>query len=214
MNNLQKRFPRYSWLLKLYPTGYRQAYGEQMLQTLADMLDDSERSHASVWAHLALDFPLSVVKQQLTFTGETMAHEMPDYVKRNALVSAVLLLPFLLALLANGFDKVINGRNLYHSWLWHMPVLSIWVLWLPLLAAVIAVTSLITLLLQRRAAEHNSWFKQLLAVRYTWPLLSVALVGIGIIGMVFFHDSVHCVTGNPIRELHNPHQTWQCIEQR
>ena len=212
MKSVNQRFPRYARLLRLYPTGYRKEYGDQMLQTLADMLDDPGRSRVAVWVSTSLDFPFSVIKQQLSYTGEVMAHETPRYIKRNAAVGAVLLVPFFLALIANGLDKVINDHTLYNSWLWHMPALAIWVLWLPAVAAIIALIGLLAFLRQRAKAEHTHWYSPLVDFRHNWPVLAVALVGLGILGMVFFHDSVHCVAGNPIRELHNPHQTWQCIQ--
>lgn len=212
MDNLKKRFPRYSKLLYLYPAGYRREYGEQMLQTLADMLDDRERSQQAVWAALSFDFSFSVIKQQLSYTGATMAHETPIYVKRNALIGASLLVPFFLALIANGLDKAISNRTLYNSWLWHMPVLAVWVLWMPAAAAIIALASLLAFLHQRAGAEHTRWYARLFSLRHNWPILLVTMLSLGILGMVFFHDSVHCVTGNPVRELHNPHQTWQCIQ--
>lgn len=214
MDSLKKRFPRYSKLLSLYPAGYKREYGEQMLQTLADMLDDEQRRPAAVWVQLAVDFPFSVIKQQASYTGATMTHDMPRFAKRNAAFGAALLLPFILALLANGLDTAINSRTLYNSWLWRVPVLNIWALWLPLTGALFVLASFIALLRQRGKASRTSWFRQIFDVRHNWPLLIVTLASVFIVGLVLFHDSVHCVTGNPVRELHNPSQTLQCIEQR
>jgi hypothetical protein len=212
--NLDKRFPRYTRLLKLYPAAYRKQYGLQMQQTLADMLDDPDRAKVGVWARTIIDLPVSVAQQQCIYFGGIMTHEMPAYVKRNALVSGALLLPFTTIFIVNGVDKIINDHQLDGSWLWHMPILAIWMLWLPLAAAIIASVSLIVFLAQRSKAQRVSWFKVSFDVSYTWPLLAVSLVGLSIVAMVFDHDSVHCVTGNPAREARNLHQTWQCIQQR
>lgn len=211
MSELKTRFPRYSKLLKLYPASYRMQYSEQMLQTLADMLDDAQgtRQKVTVWTRTVLDLPVSLSKQQLIYAGEIMAHETPGYVKHNSMLGALLLVPFVLALLANGSDKVLHNNTLYHSWLWSLPVLTIWVLVLPSLAALLSLTTFTVWAKQR----PNFW-RSLIDFRHNWPMLLVGLAGLFIVAFVFGHDSVHCITGNPIREVHNPHQTWQCIQQR
>lgn len=215
MNNLNKRFPRYSKLLKAYPKPYREQYGHQMLQTLADMLDDtlSQNRRLAVWVRTAADLPVSVARQQLNYAGGIMAHEMPNYVKRNALASTVLLVPFILALIANGADKVINNRTLYNSWLWHMPVLAIWVLWLPLAAAMIALASLTVFLARQSKSEHTTWFRPLFNLARNWPLIVTALAGLGVVALVQLHDTAQCVVGNPVHEAHHLHQAWLCVQQ-
>lgn len=217
MAELKKRFPVYARLLRLYPPAYRAAYGTQMLQTLADMLDDSPGAtrHAAIWCRLAVDFPASVAQQQIHYVGGIMAHETPRYIKRNALVGAVLLVPFMLALLANSLDTLTHGQQLYNSWLWRTPVLALWVLWLPLAAAVLTLLSLVTFMIQSRAQYQSGEKRGILAdIGVSWPLLAVALAGLFVVAAVFGHDSVHCVTGNPVHELQSWHQTWHCIQQR
>ena len=201
MERLAKRFPRYSRFLYLYPSGYRKEYGEQMLQTLADMLDDPERHRISVWAQLGLDFPFSVIKQQLTYTGEVMATDTPLFMKRSALVGTGLLLPFFVLLTLNG----LMHNRLQHSWVWNSWFLFLWIIFLPICAVTVNVLALHRKDRLRSVLRPSAW-------RSNWPALIVLLLGLGILALVFFHDSVHCVAGNPIRELHNPHQTWQCIQ--
>jgi hypothetical protein len=87
-------------------------------------------------------------------------------------------------------------------------------LWLPVVAALLMAMSLVVFVNQQAAREHTGRLPQLLNIRNSWPILGVGLVALGIVGLVFFHDSARCITGNPIRELHNPSQTWQCILQR
>lgn len=210
MDSLKHRFPRYSRLLALYPADYRQEYGGQMLQTLADMLDDPGRRKAGVWGRITLDFPLSVIKQQLIYSGEAMGNTMPGYIKRNARLGAWLVAPFFIFLI---FDAVMRHR-LEHSWVWHTRALFIWLIVLPGLAAIFNLAALLRWVHARRRETHSSAWKVLTDLRLNWPALGMAVLSIGILGLVFFHDSVHCVTGNPVRELHNPYQTWQCIEQR
>jgi len=210
MKDLIKRFPRYSKLLYLYPVSYREQYGEQMLQTLADMLDDPQQSRASTWVRISLDFPLSVVKQQVTYTGEAMATTMPSYIKRNAVLGAWLVAPFFLFIILNG----ILGDRLYHSWFWHTRVLFIWLIVLPSLAVLFNLVSWLRWVQSRRRETKKGTVAILADVRRSWPALAMVVMGVGILGIVFFHDSVHCITGNPIRELHNPSQTWHCVQQR
>ena len=42
---------------------------------------------------------------------------------------------------ANGIDRLINNRNLYHTWLWQAPFLRIWVIILPAVAFVFMAAS-------------------------------------------------------------------------
>jgi hypothetical protein len=215
MSRLEKRFPRYSKLLRLYPEPYRKNYSEQILQTLADMLDNtaSKSEKLRIWVRLAIDFPATATIQNVSYLGGIMAHETPKFVWRNGLIGGMMLLPFCAALLANSVDQLVNNHSLYGTWLWKMPLLSIWVLWLPLIAAILGISSLLVFLHHQRKAQINP-INALLDFRYNWPLTLIAISGTCILALVFFHDSIRCVTGNPVREIHNPTATWHCIEQR
>lgn len=214
MGRLAKRFPIYGRLLGLYPRQYRDMYGDQMLQTLADMLDDapSHTHRIKIYARAVIDLPLSIMSQQAQYIGGIMVNETPNYIKRNTLITGLMLLPFLAALAANALSKIITGQTLYGSWLWHAPVIAIWVLWLPLLATAIALGTLLVYIWQHSRLEHKSIFVSAQNIRHDWPLLLVAATGLGILAILFGHDSAHCVTGNPVRELQQWHQTWQCVQ--
>lgn len=208
--NTPKRFPIYQKLLHLYPAAYRKQYGEQMIQTLADMLDDAPSSaqKASIWTRTLLDLPISAVKQQVTYTGAVMTERTPKYVKNSAIIGAALLVPFFVLVIAHSLDN-----NLQGSVFWHYHVLFTFFVLLPAIAFLLASVAFISWLVERHQTEKQSWFKELLDIRRNWYLLAVLIVGLGIVGLVYGHDSVHCVTGNPVRELHNPNQTLTCIEQ-
>lgn len=210
MNTLSDRFPLYSKLLHLYPVGYRKDYGEQMLQTLADMLDAQPDRKAAIWTRTAVDFPLSVLKQQIIYTGDTMATQMPDYIKRNALLGTWLIAPFFVFIIANS----IVGSQLQRSILWHRNVLFAWLVVLPSLAALFNLAALLRWMNSRHRETHQGTWRMLADVRRYWPAAALAILGIGILGLVFFHDSVHCVLGNPLREAPNWHQTLRCIQQK
>lgn len=207
--DVKKRFPTYRKLLCLYPAAYRAKYGEQMLQTLADMLDDAPTHKAAIWTRTLLDLPVSVCKQQLIYTGDTMTHDTPKYVKNSSLIGAALLVPFFVLAIAHSIDNALQ-----FSVLWRFDILFTFFAVFPATAFLLTTVALISWAAERRKAEKKSWVSELLDIRRNWSLLAVLMVGLGIVGLVFFHDSVHCVTGNPVRELHNPRQTLHCIEQR
>lgn len=66
MNELEKRFHIYSKILHLYPQGYRESYAQELLQTTADMLDETEnlKQRLSIWLQIAIELPRSVSNQQ------------------------------------------------------------------------------------------------------------------------------------------------------
>lgn len=97
MDKLNKQFPVYSKVLKLYPKNYQKEYGKQILQTTADMLDNAPgtASKLAVWARIAVDVPINIAKQQLEYSGGSYMSQTPAYIKRNSLISCMLLIPFL-----------------------------------------------------------------------------------------------------------------------
>jgi hypothetical protein len=168
MERLTKRFPLYATAIKLYP----KPYGEQMLQTLADMPDNApdKARRAGIWARLVFDFPFTVIGQQLSYAGGVMTHEMPKYVKRNAIIGGAMLVPFVLSLTAHVIYQTFYGRSPYNSWLWSTAVLKIWVLWLPIAAAAL---TLAVFLARQAKAEHISLLKALFDIHHDWPLIGV-----------------------------------------
>lgn len=208
MRTLEQRFPRYSRLLRLYPAKYQTEYTEQMLQTLADMLDDApDRAHkSSIWMRTAVDFPVTLARQQIHYIGGIMTHETPTFVKQGTLASSALLLPFLVIVLAD----VLTSHRLNRSFLWHSDVLVIWIIVLPALALLVSVAAYIAWVRKQSGGFWHNFFD----LKHSWPMVVVGILSLGILGFVVGHDSVHCVTGNPYREFHNPSQTLHCIEQR
>ncbi|HEX3568707.1 MAG TPA: hypothetical protein VHT70_03475 [Candidatus Saccharimonadales bacterium] len=206
-----RRFPLYAKLLHLYPKSYREQYGDQMLQTLADMLDAAPTTaqRALVWLRTMIDMPLSIGRQQLSFAGHALTQETPLFVRRNTLVSASMFLPFFVIVAIND----LTAHGLYHTWLWRVGPLFTWIVLLPAIGMIISTITLVAWLRRMRVA-HRSWWRSLIDIRHSWPMLAFVLLGLGILCLVFFHDSVHCVAGNPVRELHNPHATLHCIQQR
>lgn len=207
---MASRFPRYHRWLCIYPAAYRRKYGAQMVQTLADMLDgaDSRRARIKIWLRVAADLPLSAAKAQIADTAGDMSSETPSFIKRTGLLIAALLLPFFAALAANGLSQTFEHHPLYHSWLWRMPVLDLWVMWLPGTALVLGLAACLiytyTLRLRRSPARTPD-------IKRAWPAVLPSLVALGILFVLFFHDSAHCWQ-NPVRDVAHFHQTWQCTK--
>jgi len=194
MRDLQQRFPLYSKLLKLYPETYRSAYEREVLQTTADMLDDtnSRVKRLIIWSHVAFDLPFSLSKQRLQYVGGIIQNETPNYIKRNGLIAGILLLPFFIALIANSLDKVINNHTLYHSWLWNFPTIGFWVLWLPEIALLLTIISIVIYLINGNGKKQSSWWKRALDLKHSWPVVIPAFLAFGILFILAFHDSTQC----------------------
>jgi hypothetical protein len=208
--DLNRRFPKYRKLLYLYPAGYRQHYSEQMVQTLADMLDDAPtvKAKLAVWTRTMLDLPLSAARQQVSYTGATMTNDTPKYVKNSAIIGAALLVPFFILITAHSLDS-----SMQNSVFWHFRVIFTFFVLLPSIAFLLTTVALISWLVERHKQEKKSWFSELFDLRRNWHLLAVLVVGLGIVGLVYEHDSMQCVTGNPVREAGQMHRTLRCIEQ-
>jgi hypothetical protein len=204
MGKLENRFPRYATLLKLYPAAYKKRYGREILQTLADMLDDPENSKTAVWTRTILDLPISVAKQQIIYTGGIMSNETPYYVKRNAIIGAGLITPFFVIV----FSRVLqNNTHISTSVVWQSSLLITLVM-LPFIAFLLNLATFLKWSHQRK----KTFWKSLLDFRHNWMMLAIGGLGLLIFLFVPFHDSAHCVTGNPVRELRNFSQTVRCIQ--
>jgi hypothetical protein len=200
----------YTALLRAYPKAYRDKYADAMTQTLQDMLADqpSKTARAGVWLQTLSNLPLSITRQQLLALGNNLMHETPGAVKKTGAFSGVLLLPFFGALVANEVSQAFFGHALYHTWLWSMPVLTAWILILPAAAFIVAG---ITYLSFVATGHRRSVLTRILDIKRLWPVMVALLCGFSILMLLGFHDSAHCVMGNPIRELHNPRSTLQCV---
>jgi len=92
---MPRRFPVYAKLLGLYPKLYRQEYGEQMKQTLADMLDDEPNrlGRIYIWAQVGLDLPFTALHQNLIAKkGHSMQKHFPRMNKRAFIISLVIII--------------------------------------------------------------------------------------------------------------------------
>ena len=137
-----------------------------------------------------------------------MRTERPPYMKQTGLAVAGLIAPFFLIVTTNVLAKSMYGRELNDTWLWSKPALMTWALVLPGLAMLFAAVSYVRFAFAKGDAH---WLKRALNVRLSWPVVLPGIAALGILLLVAFHDSVHCLVGNPVRIAHNPHQTLQCV---
>jgi ABC-type proline/glycine betaine transport system permease subunit len=135
-----------------------------------------------------------------------MAHDMPAYVKRSSFAGALLLAPFFILLTVHA----ITGNHMYASWFWEQAVLATWIIYMPALAVLISAIAFGYWIASHR--KQQGFIKSIFDLPHNWPLLAVATLGAGVVALVLFHDSVHCIVHNPITELRNWHATWQCIQ--
>ncbi len=212
MKQPPSRFPIYSRLLRLYPQPYRQAYEKDILQTTEDMLYDcpSRLTRLGLWLRIALNLPASLTVQHLQYAAYELRHETPRYIKMNSLFSGVLLLPFFIAALANGLDGVVYGHTLYNSWLWSTPALATWVLRLPLLALLVAVSSYLYFIAASSRRHGIRRPTRLLDLAHTWPILALGAIATGIFLMLLFHDGAQCWLHNPAYVVAHVRPALQC----
>lgn len=139
-----------------------------------------------------------------------MQTETPRYVKKTGLTAAALVAPFFFAVTANSISMWILNRNLENSWVWSTPILVGWVLILPAAAFIIAFSGYLRLAFADNL--KSSIVRRLFDYKHSWPVTIPALVALGILAVLVFHDSAHCLIGNPIETARNASQTWRCVD--
>jgi len=210
--SLDNRFPIYSKVIKLFPPKYYKEYGRQILQTTADMLDNAPSSGAKlvIWTKLAIDLPINITKQQLQYSGGIYMKETPTYVKISGILTGILLLPFFVALIANGLDKVINNHTLYNSWVWRYDFLRVWVLILPIIAVIVALVSLAVYVARSPENRPKQLLGRVFDIKHNWPIVATGLVALGILFILRYHDSAKCLIQIPRHFLSHNNQSQVC----
>jgi len=64
--------------MRLYPKQHRQAYGQQMVQTLDDILSDQDTSFGrfAVWLKVSVELPINAVEENLSSIGEISVNKL------------------------------------------------------------------------------------------------------------------------------------------
>ncbi len=148
-----------------------------------------------------------LVQKQLRIAIEGI-HTTPNFVKRNSIISAAMLVPFFLALIANYVDGLITNGNLYSSIFWHGLALKLWVLYLPLMALLIASLSYAVYLFGNGA--KGGFITKLTDVTHSWPLLISGVLAFAIPFVLIFHDSGRCWLRSPVPISPYFRQSWKC----
>lgn len=158
-----------------------------MLQTMEDILSDTPRPEARsiILLKEIIATPLNACEQYLVIYSKNKGVSARTIA---ALIALVLLLPFLIALIADEISELLNGNHLYSSWLWSTPVLFIWIVLLPFVSLVLSLSIYIISLIRQR--KQNKKINPL-AKRY-WLVIFTMLFSLAILCLVVFHDSVHC----------------------
>jgi hypothetical protein len=186
-----------------------------MIQTVTDMVDgqSSRVGRIRIWLLVAADLPVSIIHQNVLTLEGTLMDNTPSYIKLSGLLSGLLLMPFVLALVANSISVSFFGHSLYQTWVWSTPFLGLWVFILPSIALAVAVISYGAYLVSS-TREKKRPLKTILDLRATWPILSVGLVALGILFMLRYHDSGQCITHNLSSAVQHLQQTWECIQNK
>jgi hypothetical protein len=91
----------YRLALRLYPRSFRREYGDQMVQTLDDLLDDTETSmdRLAVWVRVVAETPVTALRENTNTIGEKdMTKLIRISNKRLAIGSIIAVLILLTAL--------------------------------------------------------------------------------------------------------------------
>jgi len=156
----KQRFKVYAKLLYVYPSGYRKQYGQQLLQTVADMVDDAPSTYERfiVWLRIGLDLPATVCKEHFQVIGGFMYAKNSHQINRNTLVSgALFLLPVILLTINHMLILSGPGRGLpAHPFIVATTIF-------PVLAVGLSSFTLYTLLRSDKKLRTNN-------LRRSWPL--------------------------------------------
>lgn len=173
----------YKLALKMLPSAYREQYAEPMVQTLEDMIADQHTQIAkwNVWLRTMIDVPITTARQYAQVGGANMK-QAPNYAKQGMLLSALLLTPFVAAIIANSMHPLTD--------VWSS-VGYVCIFILPVIALAIGLAVLGRLLL-----AHDLWsrVKDTRQLQANWILFAVPVLAFGMVLFAFGHDRVQCIT--------------------
>jgi hypothetical protein len=215
VNDRRRLLQLFSLALRLYPNSYRERYERDMLMTVSDMLDEASSPlvRGMIWLHVLADQPTNIMKQQVIVarSGEGFG-DVPPFIKKSGLTSAVLLLPFFGALIANGLDKVLFNQSLNQTWVWQRPFIGLWILYFPLIALLLVIGSYIRYVIRGSGKNGHSALRRIFDLPHFWPLVGTGVIATGILFIIFFHDSVACWVRSPSYLAAHISQSWQCTQ--
>jgi hypothetical protein len=180
----------YKQALKLLPTGYRDRYGEPMVRTLEDMMSDQTTvmGQWNVWLRTMLDLPITTAYQYVQIGGNTM-NQAPNYARQGTMLSAVLLVPFIVVVILNSIHPLATSLSgLGYFCVFVLPVIAL------LLGLAI---------LGRLIAAHDLWsrLKSIKQLQNNWILFAVPILAFAMVSFAFGHDSAHCITDGQLNKI-------------
>jgi hypothetical protein len=192
-------------LLLLYPNRYRKKFGQEMLFTFDDLYQEKLHRDGKIGILFWVVIFFDITKTAFEEHGIEMKKKgMKRYVQKTLninkynIIGALLLLPFfsvffidLAARIAQG-DMIHYNRRIYaflsHTIFYQTPVLFIWVILFPILAAIL---NLIPVLQNNKNKQespfHFSFVKQNLIS------LSLIAIGLGFLAIIKLHDFAPCI---------------------
>jgi hypothetical protein len=83
----------YRALLHLYPASHRQAYGEQMVQTLQDSLDDQRhaRGRFVVWLRVVAELPINIIEENIHNSGGVSVNKLTKISNKRLVIAAAVV---------------------------------------------------------------------------------------------------------------------------
>lgn len=78
MSKQHEKYKLYQTLLHLYPKQHREAYGQQMVQTLDDILSDQHSSFGrfAVWLKVGVELPINAFEENISGIGEISVNKL------------------------------------------------------------------------------------------------------------------------------------------
>ena len=145
MPNIKKRFPIYSKILYLYPKAYRRKYSAQMLQTMADLIDNEGSTlprRFKIWLRATPDLIKTIAAENLR------AIDAKKFVPRSLIVSFVMIIPLIVLLASPIFldsETMADGNSFINRF--YSPI---FIILFPLISAMLSITGLVVWSINRQ----------------------------------------------------------------
>ncbi len=94
MSTQHEKYRIYQACLHLYPKQHRQAYGQQMVQTLDDILSDQNSNFGrfAVWLKVSIELPINAFEENISNIGEISVNKLTKITAKQYTYAASALL--------------------------------------------------------------------------------------------------------------------------
>jgi hypothetical protein len=198
--NKSKAIKLYSGIVAFYPYTFSKELKEQMVQTFADLYEDTLVGHEfAFWKNILTDATISLVgayiREYKAYINSSLLMEDGKISIQQLVAPAVALLLILPALAFIALGSLMNiflhGHALqgyYKSWIYSTHILYPILVILPLFAFAFSLLTIIVKVVRNHELFHSvSKF-----IIENIVLAVVCIVSIGIVFIVFEHDTVAC----------------------